>query len=100
MFYSQSIEDKIIHQKIDHRYIFTVAADRYYTGKIEYILSIRIPYRFLGIRFYHLRQISYYYPQRIETVETAVSKLKMIAERIRMKKVKARNKKKAIFNIK
>lgn len=99
MFYSQSREDKIIHQKIDHRYIFTVA-DRYYTGKIEYILSIRIPYRFLGIRFYHLRQISYYYPQRIETAETAVSKLKMIAERMRMEKVKARNKKKAIFNIK
>lgn len=102
MFYLESMQDKIYHQKYGDHHLFTVA-DRYCTigGKnIEYILSVRVPYRFLGILFYRWVQIASYYPSKVDSVDRAVKILSDIAERNRMKKVKARNKKKALLNIK
>lgn len=97
--YLFSSKDKIHHQVIDRRYIFTVA-ERYYSGTVEYILTIRIPYRFLGFRLYRYYRIASYYPKKIETVESAVEFLKEKAEKTRISLRQTRRKKEALINIK
>ena len=102
MFYSDlylCTHDNIKYQRYGERHIF--ATSEYY-GTVAYTLYLVIWKKcFFGI-FSNaaIIQVAQYYPTQIESVEVAVSHLMKLAEDARMMKVKERNKRKALLNIK